>query len=251
MRDQGDLLRESLDVLGFLGQEAHWNEQREVRIAVAAGAEHVIERALHQLPNPIAMWPDDHAATHRRIIRHLGLRNDVSVPLAEVLSAWCDFLCLCHQSKYPLRSLSNGTLASVPALRSRTTARPAWRSSGPMITARGAPRAAASSRCLRTPVCRSPYSTAIPRSRIAWASFSTQGISSPPTAIKKAPSSIDALGATPRSLRSSLSTTSPMPNPSAGRSGPPAALRSPSYRPPPAIARSLCCVSNSSKTMPV
>src|SRR6266487_539696 len=250
MRDEGDLLRESFDVLGLLREVAHRDEEREVRVLMARRLDHVVERALHQLPDAIAVRPDHHAPAHRGVIGELRLHDDIAVPLAEVLRAWGDslrfsVLSLCHQSKYPLRSLSNGTLASVPALRSRTTARPAWRSSGPMITARGAPRAAASSSCLRTPVCRSPYSTAIPRSRIAWASFSTQGISSPPTATKKAPSSVDALGATPRSLRSSPRTTSPMPNPRAGR------LRSASYRPPPAIARSAFCASNSSQTIPV
>src|SRR5437899_648794 len=216
-----DFLRETFHMLGFLGEEAHRDEQREVRIAVPRRAEHVVQGALHQLPDAIAVWTNHHAAPHRRIVRQLGLSNDVPVPLAEILGAWRDLFSLCHQSKYPLRSLSIGTLASVPALKSRTTARPAFLSSGPIITARGAPRADASSSCLRTPACRSPYSTAIPFSRIAWASRSMVGMSSPPTATKKAPSSIDALGATPRSLRSSPSTTSPMPNPSAGRSSRP------------------------------
>src|SRR5436190_20502254 len=235
MRDEGDLLRESLDVLGLLREVAHRDEEREVRVLMARRLDHVVERALHQLPDAIAVRPDHHAPAHRGVIGELRLHDDIAVPLAEVLRAWGDslrfsVLSLCHQSKYPLRSLSNGTFASVPAFKSRTTARPACRSSGPMITARGAPRDAASSSCLRTPVCRSPYSTAMPRSRIAWASLRTQGISSPPTAIKPAPSSIDASAATARSLTSSPSTSSPMPNPNSSRSS------SPSSRPPPAIA---------------
>src|SRR6266699_1780328 len=232
MRDERNLLRESFDVLGLLREVAHRDEEWEVRVLVAARLNHVIERALHQLPDAVAVRPDDHAAAHRRIIGQLGLGNDVAVPLAEVLRAWRDSLCLGHYSKYPLRSCFIRTFASVPFLRSRTTATFAARSSGPMMIARGAPRAAASSSCLRTPVWRSPYSTEMPRSRSAWASCSMVATSSPPTAIKKAPSSLDAWGATPRSLRSSPSTTSPIPNPRAGWS------RSPSYRPPPAMARS-------------
>src|SRR3989475_11169034 len=234
--DDRHLFRKPLDVLRFLGEKTHRNEQREVGVAVAGGLEHGIQGALHQLPNAVAVGPDDHAATHRRIIRELRLHNDVAVPLAKVLGAWRDalrfsVLRLCHQSKYPLRSWRSGTRASVPARRSRTTALPSARSSGPTMTARAAPRAEASSSCLRTPACRRPYSTEMPRSRKAWASCNIVGRSSPPTAIKKAPSSVDALGAAPRSLRSSPRTTSPMPNPRAGRS------RRPAERPPPAIAR--------------
>src|SRR5256885_951207 len=221
MRDERNLLRESFDVLGLLREVAHRDEEREVRVFMARRLDHVVERALHQLPDAVAVRPDDHAPAHRRIVGQLGLGNDVAVPLAEVLRAWRDslrfrVLCLCHQSKYPLRSWRMGTFASVLVRRSRTTARPWARSSGPTMTARAAPRAEASSSCLRTPACRRPYSTGIPRSRRACASWSMVGRSSPPTAIKKAPRSVDALGATPRSLRSSPSTTSPMPNPSAG-----------------------------------
>src|SRR5213076_1306202 len=138
-------------------------EQGEVGVAMAARPEHGVQRALHQLPDPVAVRADHHAAPDGGIIRHLRLGDDVAVPLAEVFSAWCDFLCLSHQSKYPLSSWRMGTFASVLVLRSRTTASPAARSSGPTITARAAPRADASSSCLRTPACRRPYSTAIPR----------------------------------------------------------------------------------------
>src|SRR6185437_15785895 len=84
-----------------------------------------------------------------------------------------------------------GTRCSVPAFKSRTTTSPAARSSGPTMTARGAPRAAASSSCLRMAAGRRPYSTATPRSRSWCASFSTGATSSPLTAIKKASSFVD------------------------------------------------------------
>src|SRR5439155_23865094 len=185
VRDERDFFGKSLDVLRFLREVAHRDEEREVSVLVAARFDHVVERALHQLPDAVAVRPDDHAAAHRRIIGQLGLGNDVAVPLAEVFGAWRDSLCLGHYSKYPLRSCFIRTFASVPVLRSRTTATFAARSSGPMMIARGAPRADASSSCLRTPVWRSPYSTEMPRSRSAWASCRIAGRSSPPTAIKK------------------------------------------------------------------
>src|SRR6266853_296159 len=159
MRDDRNLLRESFDVLGLLREVAHRDEEREVGVLVAARLDHVVERALHQLPHAVAMGPDHHAASYRRVIRQLRLHDDVAVPLAEILRAWRDFLCLSHYSKYQLRSCFISTFASMPVLRSRTTATFAARYSGPMMIARGAPRAEASSSCLRTPAWRSPYST--------------------------------------------------------------------------------------------
>src|SRR5206468_12389879 len=157
MGDERDLLGEPLDVLSFFREETHRNEQWEVGVLMAGRLDQVVERPLHQLPHAVAVRPDDHAAADRRVVRHLRLHDDVAVPLAEVLGAWCDplrfrVLGLSHYSKYPLRSLSNGTLVSVPAFRFLTTALLVARSSGPMITSRGVPRAAASPSLFRTPV---------------------------------------------------------------------------------------------------
>src|SRR5947208_15483457 len=120
---------------------------------MARRLDHVVERALHQLPDAIAVRPDHHAPAHRGVIGELRLHDDIAVPLAEVLRAWGDalrfsVLSLCHQSKYQLRSLSHGTFASVPAFKSRTTARPAWRPPGPMQPAHGVTRVASSSSCV-------------------------------------------------------------------------------------------------------
>jgi len=65
VRDQRDFLGEALHVLGFLREKAHRDEQREVRILVARRLEHVVQGALHQLPQAVAVGSDDHAATHR------------------------------------------------------------------------------------------------------------------------------------------------------------------------------------------
>ena len=54
VRDDRALLREALDVRGFLLQERQRDEQREVRVLVARRLEHVVERALHVLPERVA-----------------------------------------------------------------------------------------------------------------------------------------------------------------------------------------------------
>src|SRR5262245_22554337 len=123
---------------------------------------------------------------------------------------------------------SRATRSSVPARRSRTTTCPLRRSSGPITTARAAPRAAANSSCLRTACSRRPYSIATPCSRSSWASRRTGATSSPPTATRKASSGRTVAGGTFRSLSSSPSTTSPIPNPRAGKSTPPSAFNNPS-----------------------
>ena len=55
VRDDRDFGREPLDVLRLLVQEALGNEQREVRVLVARRLEHVVERALHPLPDAVAV----------------------------------------------------------------------------------------------------------------------------------------------------------------------------------------------------
>src|SRR2546430_16971149 len=72
-RSERDFLGEPLDVLGFLREEAHRDEQREVGVLVAGRLEHGIQGVLHQLPDAVAMRPDHHTAAHRRVVRQLGL----------------------------------------------------------------------------------------------------------------------------------------------------------------------------------
>src|ERR687891_2109406 len=65
VRDDGRLRREALNVLRLLVQEALGNEEREVRVLMAGSLEHVIERALHALPNAVTRRTNHHAAAHR------------------------------------------------------------------------------------------------------------------------------------------------------------------------------------------
>ncbi len=110
---EGHLLGEALHVLRFLGQEALRNEQREVGVAVARRLEHVVQGALHQLPNAVAVGADHHAAADRRIVRQLGLHDDVVVPGAEVLRARRDSLCLRHVLSDPVQRVPRALVAHV------------------------------------------------------------------------------------------------------------------------------------------
>ena len=50
-----------------------------------------IERLLNQLPDRVAVRPDDHAALDRRVVGELRAPDDVEVPPREVLRAGRDF----------------------------------------------------------------------------------------------------------------------------------------------------------------
>ena len=58
MRDRRDFRREAFNVFGFLPQEAFGNHQRKVRVLVAGGLEHVVQRPLHLLPDGISVWDE-------------------------------------------------------------------------------------------------------------------------------------------------------------------------------------------------
>ncbi len=84
--DDGELGREALDVLGLLGDEALGDEQREVGVLVAGGLEAGVEVPLDPLPDRVAVRLDDHAALdHLGRLGHLGLADDVLVPLGVVV----------------------------------------------------------------------------------------------------------------------------------------------------------------------
>ena len=87
VRDDGALLRETLDVRGFLLEERQRDEQREVRVHVARRLEHVVEGALHVLPERVAPRPDDHAAAHGRVLGEVRAGDDLLVPLGVVFVA--------------------------------------------------------------------------------------------------------------------------------------------------------------------
>ena len=69
------------------GQEALRDEQREVGVLVAGVLEHLVERALHLLPDGVAVRPDDHAAAHRAVVGQLGPGDQLVVPGTEISGA--------------------------------------------------------------------------------------------------------------------------------------------------------------------
>ena len=83
--------REAFDVLGFLMQKALRDQQREIHVLVAGGFEAVVELALQQLPDRVAVGLDDHAALDDfRGLGHVALQNNVLVPGSKILTAGSD-----------------------------------------------------------------------------------------------------------------------------------------------------------------
>ena len=66
-------------------QKALGDEQRKVRVLVPRLLEAQVQPVAHQLPQPVAVGADDHAAAHGRVVRQLGLEHHFVVPGAEVL----------------------------------------------------------------------------------------------------------------------------------------------------------------------
>jgi hypothetical protein len=85
MGDHRDLRSEALDVIGLLLKEAHGDQEREVDVLVAGRLEPVVERALRQLPDRVAVGLDDHRALGRTMLGQLGALDDLDVPGGEVL----------------------------------------------------------------------------------------------------------------------------------------------------------------------
>ncbi len=87
VRDHRHLLGEALDVLGLLLEVAQRYEEREVGVLRARLLDPVVERALHELPDPEAPGPDDHRAADVVELRDLSVADHALEPLREVLSA--------------------------------------------------------------------------------------------------------------------------------------------------------------------
>ena len=73
-------------------EEAFWDEEREVGVAVARRLEHAVQPALHVLPQLVAVGRQHHGAAHGRGLRQLGGTDNVLVPLRVVLVSGGDAL---------------------------------------------------------------------------------------------------------------------------------------------------------------
>src|SRR5438093_435457 len=75
------------DVILLALEEALRNEEWEIGVLMTRRLEHVIEGALHSLPDTVAIGTNHHAAAHRRVVGELRAQDDLVVPGAEVLGA--------------------------------------------------------------------------------------------------------------------------------------------------------------------
>ena len=109
MRDHRAFLGKAFDVLGFLFQETHRNEQGKVGVLMPRGLEHSVQHPLHVLPDPPAPRLDDHTAADGRVFRQVGCADHLLIPLGIIfLSRRADrVLCLvCHIQSFCCRQRS-------------------------------------------------------------------------------------------------------------------------------------------------
>ena len=86
--DHGQLRREAFHVLRFFLQKALRDQQRKINVLMAGGLEAVVEFALEQFPDRIAVGLDDHAAFDDfGRLGHVALEDDVLIPGGEILAA--------------------------------------------------------------------------------------------------------------------------------------------------------------------
>ena len=104
VRDDRHLLGEAFHVLGFLGDEAHRNEQREVAVVVAGILDALVELGLDALPHAPAPRLDDHAAAHGARLGHVAVANGGLIPLGETLLAGDGERALAHCSLLRMNS---------------------------------------------------------------------------------------------------------------------------------------------------
>jgi hypothetical protein len=79
-------------MLGFPGQKAHRNQQREIGVDVPGRLKAPIELPLDRFPDGISFGPDGHAPLHRRVVRELRGLDHVEIPLGIILRAGFDVL---------------------------------------------------------------------------------------------------------------------------------------------------------------
>ena len=87
--DHRGLRRETLDVFGFLVQEALGDEQGEIGVLMAGFLEHPVERPLDLLPDGVAVGADHHAASYRAVIGQLRLDYQLVVPGGKIAGPGC------------------------------------------------------------------------------------------------------------------------------------------------------------------
>src|SRR5438876_9370616 len=93
--------------------EALGDEQGKRDVLMAGRLEAAVQRALRTYPQRPAVPADDHAATHRRVVRQLSFQNQLVVPLGKILCP-CRKLFFGHSMRTPRLLCSKKELFSVP-----------------------------------------------------------------------------------------------------------------------------------------
>ena len=113
----GTLLSKAFHMLRFLREETLGNEQGEISILNASLLEHIVEGALHLLPNCITVRLDDHAAANVALLGQIGLYHQFVVPFAVVLASLCEEVqFFCHIAIF----IMSGYVSKQPQLRWQT-----------------------------------------------------------------------------------------------------------------------------------
>src|SRR5437660_12455569 len=102
-------------MLGFLLQKALRNEQGEIDVLVIGLLEAVVQLALCEFPNRVAVGLDDHAAfDDLGGFRHIALQNHVLIPGGKVLAS-CRNRRFSHKWKGELLEYDIGVTGSTSA----------------------------------------------------------------------------------------------------------------------------------------
>ena len=97
VRHNGTLLCKAFDMLCLTGEEALGDEQGEVGILHASLLEHIVEGALHLLPDCVTVGLDDHTTANITLLSQVGFHHQFIVPFAIVLTPFCEEIqFFCH-----------------------------------------------------------------------------------------------------------------------------------------------------------
>ena len=106
--------RKALYMVFFLLQQALWNKQRHGHVFMAGFFEALVQQVHDVFPNGIAVWAQNHAALHGRVVHQFCLQADVGIPLGEVLvdggNGFHHFFVLAHTAS-PHRKFSKHAAA--------------------------------------------------------------------------------------------------------------------------------------------
>ena len=93
MRHHGAFLGESRHVLRFATEEGFGDEEREICVLHARLLEHLVKRALHLLPDGVAVGFDDHASAHGGLLCEICFQGEIVVPLGIIVRPFGNLFC--------------------------------------------------------------------------------------------------------------------------------------------------------------